>query len=117
MSELEMCANCDQPTGKAGRHEDSLYLDNWAGPLCETCYEEAIPELALAYGSVKSELSRLRERVRELEGAAIQAIVWTVADACIAIDEGRNYRKESIPEIIQRAMNDLALLPTGREEG
>jgi len=38
---LEYCQECDQPTGKAGRDEDSLYCDEcWEhdGPFCEQCH-------------------------------------------------------------------------------
>lgn len=38
---LEYCIKCDQPTGRAGRAEDSLYCDNPdcdKGPYCEDCY-------------------------------------------------------------------------------
>ena len=40
MSELEYCCECDQPTGRAGRGEDSIYVaypDKEIGPLCEEC--------------------------------------------------------------------------------
>jgi hypothetical protein len=40
MSELEYCCECDQPTGRAGRGEDSIYIaypDKEVGPLCEEC--------------------------------------------------------------------------------
>ena len=39
---VERCAVCDEPTGRAGLHEDSLYLEDGYGPLCEACYESAI---------------------------------------------------------------------------
>jgi hypothetical protein len=41
---IEFCVKCDEPTGKAGRCEDSLYVSRFAdgddeyGPLCEECY-------------------------------------------------------------------------------
>lgn len=44
MTPKELCVECDEPTGKAGRCEDSLYLyavssgNEW-GPLCEICYQ------------------------------------------------------------------------------
>ena len=41
MSELEYCCNCDEPTGNAGRYDDSIYieaLDGEYGPLCEECH-------------------------------------------------------------------------------
>jgi hypothetical protein len=39
---LELCCMCNQPTGRAGIEEDSLfyYIEGKApiGPLCEECY-------------------------------------------------------------------------------
>ncbi len=44
MSDLEYCTLCDEPTGRAGRGEDSLYIDfgdgSCFGPLCEKCFDE-----------------------------------------------------------------------------
>lgn len=43
MSNLEYCVECDQPTGKAGRSEDSIYIeypDKEVGPLCEECRDK-----------------------------------------------------------------------------
>lgn len=37
---IELCSECDQPTGRAGRAEDSIYIlypDKEVGPLCEEC--------------------------------------------------------------------------------
>lgn len=40
MSKIETCIQCDQPTGRAGRGEDSLYDDETdVGPFCEECWE------------------------------------------------------------------------------
>jgi hypothetical protein len=39
--EIERCVECDEPTGRAGRDDDSLYCDVCgAGPFCEKCYDE-----------------------------------------------------------------------------
>jgi len=44
---LEYCILCDEPTGNAGRDEDSLYIqtaaDDEIGPLCQKCYDENLP--------------------------------------------------------------------------
>ena len=37
---LECCCKCDDPTGKAGKGGDSLFLDNGEGPFCEDCWED-----------------------------------------------------------------------------
>ena len=34
---------CHEPTGKAGRDEDSLYTPNGIGPFCEQCWDDAWP--------------------------------------------------------------------------
>ncbi len=35
---LEYCCECDQPTGCAGKGEDSNYTDNDEGPYCAVCF-------------------------------------------------------------------------------
>ena len=42
---LEICTNCGEPTGRAGRHEDSLYAGDF-GPYCDECWEEVPNDLA-----------------------------------------------------------------------
>lgn len=42
MSDLEYCSECDQPTGRAGRFEDSIFIEYEdgkpeVGPLCSDC--------------------------------------------------------------------------------
>lgn len=34
----EYCFLCDQPTGRAGGCEDSIYIED-DGPFCEACYK------------------------------------------------------------------------------
>lgn len=36
--EEERCCICDEPTGRAGKQDDSLYLENGQGPYCEKCW-------------------------------------------------------------------------------
>ena len=38
--ELEYCCECDEPTGKAGKGEDSLYTEDGEGPFCSECFPE-----------------------------------------------------------------------------
>ncbi len=57
---LEFCCNCDNPTGRAGAADGSLYCDGdgcGVGPLCETCFD-AHCVVCLGYPTT---------RVRELE--------------------------------------------------
>ena len=35
---LQLCCQCDDPTGRC--EEDSIYLDDDTGPLCEECYHQ-----------------------------------------------------------------------------
>lgn len=37
MATLEHCLNCGDPTGRAGRHDDSLFEGD-IGPFCEDCW-------------------------------------------------------------------------------
>lgn len=37
---LEYCCECDQPTGNAGKGEDSNYTEDDAGPYCWECFPE-----------------------------------------------------------------------------
>jgi len=39
---------CHEPTGKAGRDEDSLYTPNGVGPFCEQCWDDAWPVMVPA---------------------------------------------------------------------
>lgn len=43
--EHERCVVCDEPTGKAGKADDSLYVDG-NGPYCEDCYEKIIQSIS-----------------------------------------------------------------------
>lgn len=45
--ELEYCDICGEPTGRAGRYDDSLFLVHTidrkeVGPLCEDCYDNIL---------------------------------------------------------------------------
>lgn len=39
MVNIEICCNCNSPTGTAGRQDDSLYFGD-TGPFCEGCYDD-----------------------------------------------------------------------------
>lgn len=39
MANLEYCCVCDEPTGRAGAGDDSLYCGCDCGPFCETCWD------------------------------------------------------------------------------
>lgn len=38
---IELCVKFEMPTGRSGRLDDSLYMDDVGeGPFCEDCYDE-----------------------------------------------------------------------------
>jgi len=66
--DYEYCCECEEPTGRAGRHDDSIYIggpDGEIGPLCEECYSkytvcdncgEVITDTKGAYHDVEDEI-------------------------------------------------------------
>ena len=37
---LERCWHCDEPTGRAGRSDDSIYCEHChRGPFCSECFD------------------------------------------------------------------------------
>ncbi len=36
----ERCCACDEPTGKAGAGDDSLFQSDGSGPFCEDCWDD-----------------------------------------------------------------------------
>ena len=58
----ECCCVCDSHTGRAGRSDDSLFLDTGRGelgPLCEECYN------ALRRDDLLEEITVLRAQLAE----------------------------------------------------
>ena len=50
----EHCSVCDDPTGRAGAGEDSIYwLDGEIGPLCESCSHQLQLEVLDDMGTEK----------------------------------------------------------------
>jgi hypothetical protein len=43
-----------------------------------------------------------------VHGARIEALGWAIADACAALDAGRDPRQMLVPDILERALVDLA---------
>ena len=39
---LELCLDCDEPTGRAGRSDDSMYTPDGVGPFCEDCFCDGV---------------------------------------------------------------------------
>ena len=38
----QLCVYCEEPTGRC--EEDSLYLEDETGPVCENCFHGAVEE-------------------------------------------------------------------------
>jgi len=38
--QIERCFKCDEPTGRAGKGDDSLYDSDGVGPYCQECYDK-----------------------------------------------------------------------------
>lgn len=55
--DLELCCKCNQPTGRAGQGEDSLYAGDF-GPYCEDCWGDVPEELATSLTDIKDGLRR-----------------------------------------------------------
>ena len=43
-----------------------------------------------------------------IQKARVEALGWAYADACIHLDQEKDYRKIKMSEILDRAMKDLA---------
>ena len=66
---LEYCCACDDPTGRAGQGEDSLYTDSGdMGPYCEDCWEHLEFWRGLA-DKQPQQIERLQKRVTLAEEA------------------------------------------------
>jgi len=44
-----------------------------------------------------------------VEQQRTEAIGWAIADACVHLDEGKDYRQVEVPSILERAKKDLAV--------
>ena len=77
---LEICTNCGEPTGRAGRHEDSLYAGDF-GPYCDECWTEVPNDLAeelikkqRIVAAKDAEIARLWEYLLETSGRLRQIV-------------------------------------------
>lgn len=71
MDRIERCIQCNEPTGRAGACEDSMFCDQCGnGPLCEQCYGES-------------------ERIAELEAALSEA-----RESCLSLGRQANEQCE-----------------------
>ena len=58
--DLEYCIACGEPTGRAGRGDDSLYHDNGSGPYCLECFE-TVERLSEENAALRSRLAEAEE--------------------------------------------------------
>jgi hypothetical protein len=85
MSRYETCVWCDERTGRAGRHDDSLYLEDGTGPLCEECYEPHVLE------QKDARIAELEAALEKAEGEA-QRLDAACLDQMTMKNEERNER-------------------------
>lgn len=67
----EYCMLCDEPTGRAGAGEDSIYVMDY-GPLCESCYGSLVPTIeqqAKEIDTLKKQITDMRKFCRTLTGS------------------------------------------------
>jgi hypothetical protein len=68
MTKKELCCKCDDPTGLAGKYEDSLFRKDGTGPYCPACYIKGALQEGLKHF--------LRERCTPEAIANIKATIW-----------------------------------------
>jgi len=86
MASVEMCCKCDEPTGRAGRGDDSIGADDGSGPYCENC---------------QSRMTKERKLDNEHEAMPIRDLAWEFHEAV---------------EIAERIGDVLAVLDKNAEE-
>lgn len=69
----ELCCECEEPTGRAGRSEDSLYADD-LGPYCEGCWGDVPYAQAEELATLRAELAAERERREAAERERADAV-------------------------------------------
>ena len=67
MSELEYCFKCDEPTGCAGRADDSHYNEDGEGPFCWNCWcQDMNPRLEELVEQLQAENDELVKRIQKM---------------------------------------------------
>jgi hypothetical protein len=94
----EHCSLCDSPTGRAGRGEDSIYIetnDGEVGPLCEVCHK-SINE------AIEACCKALAEGQKPSHNSAILEIALCVHQLACAVSSGD---WQSAPEDVRERIN------------
>ena len=105
--QYECCCACDSHTGRAGRSDDSLYIDTGKGeigPLCETCHA------ALRRDDLQDELSAALKRAEEAESEVvrIQALhIGLMAEADRKVEEAERTVEREKRELIGWLSGDI----------
>ncbi len=73
---VERCSICDEPTGKAGCGDGSLYTDGGIGPLCESCLTGAQGVENILQPRLDALLVLAAKGHEEREGTPISARYW-----------------------------------------
>lgn len=87
---LEYCIACGEPTGRAGRGDDSLYHDSGAGPYCLECFE-SVDALTAELAAVKAErdvaLATKDKEIQNLEKKIAEARIKVLEESCEVLEE------------------------------
>ena len=88
--ELERCYDCDEPTGRAGRGDDSLYCEYCdKGPFCPDCFNGHSLDCCTA------KLATALERLEKLEKD--NAVLQLYSEFVIGHDYGSGFDKWAEP--------------------
>ena len=101
MDNLEYCFKCDEPTGCAGRADDSHYNEDGEGPFCWRCWcEDENPRLNDLIDSQQSALADAKE-IRE-SIIASNKMICDANDRCIAAKDKRIEKLKAEIEYLQQ---------------
>lgn len=97
---IEHCCACDEPTGRAGAADDSLYTNSDYGPFCYSCYEGA--------SWADAELTRLRAinkayEKQIAESAAVYAERDRLKEELQCVNECAVTLQRQVDELCRRA--------------
>lgn len=88
---LEYCFKCDEPTGCAGKADDSHYNEDGEGPFCWRCWcEDENPRLHELLAVTDKRIAELKKVLRGLK--------WTFIGVERAIKEGGTVKESQVAE-------------------
>jgi len=72
----ELCIECEEPTGRAGRADDSILANDGTGPFCEACFHGGlvIENRNKRIAELERENGRLKKNGDALHKAASQLL-------------------------------------------